>query len=334
MIHYWALIHRFQSLKFVAVIVMASLITACAETQFLAQTVKQVSKDEKKPKSSFGNYKIGNPYQIKDVWYYPKKDYEYDETGIGSWYGAKFHGRKTANGEIYDMNGISAAHRTLPMPSFVRVTNLDNGRTMNIRINDRGPYAHGRILDLSRRAAQLLGYEKQGTARIRVRVLANESRAIARRLQGKLELAEVGSPITVDSLPKIKVNSYKLPVIGSNQQPSTMPISIPVPPQPVPALLNGDQLATPPMDGKVTVEAVLQQVRIFIQAGAFSNFENANRVRATLSGLGTVKISPVLINGRDLFRVRVGPLISVVQADHMLERVIRAGYMEARTIVD
>jgi rare lipoprotein A len=334
MIRYWALFHRFQSLQFVAVIAMASLLGACAETQFIAQTVKQVSKNETKPESSFGKYKIGNPYQIEDIWYYPKKDYDYDETGIGSWYGAKFHGRKTANGEIYDMNGISAAHRTLPMPSFVRVTNLDNGRTMNIRINDRGPYAHGRILDLSRRAAQLLGYEKQGIARIRVRVLANESRALARRLQGELELAEVGSPITVDSLPKIKVNSYKLPEIGSNQQPSPMPISIPVPPQSVPALLNSDQLATLPMDGQVTVEPVLQQVRIFIQAGAFSNFESANRVRATLSGLGTVKVSPVLINGRDLFRVRVGPLLSVVQADHMLERVIRAGYMEARTIVD
>jgi rare lipoprotein A len=334
MIRYRVLLHSFQTLHFVAVIAMASLLGACAETQFIAQTVKQVSKDDKKPKTSSGKYKIGNPYQIKEVWYYPKKDYEYDETGIGSWYGTKFHGRKTANGEIYDMNGISAAHRTLPMPSFVRVTNLDNGRTMNIRINDRGPYAHGRIIDLSRRAAQLLGYEKQGTARIRVRVLANESRALARKLKGETELAKVGSPITVDSLPKTKVSSYNLPVIGSNQQPSPIPILVPVPPQPVAAPLIGDQLATLPTDGQVTVEAVLQKVRIFIQAGAFSNFGNANRARATLSRFGTVKISPVLINGRDLFRVRVGPLVSVVQADQMLERVIRSGYMEARTIVD
>ena len=334
MIQYRALFLRFHILQFVFVIGLILFLGACAETQFIAQTVKQVSKIDKKTKSPAGKYKIGNPYQIKDIWYYPKKDYEYDETGIGSWYGAKFHGRKTANGEIFDMNSISAAHRTLPMPSFVRVTNLDNGRTMNIRINDRGPYAHGRILDLSRRAAQLLGFEKQGTARIRVRILANESRALARKLKGETELAEVGSPITVDSLPKTKVSSQMLPVIGSNKQLSPKPVPISRAPQPAVPPLNSDQLATLPKKGQVTVEEVSQQIRIFIQAGAFSNFENANRVRANLSGLGTVKISSVLINGQDLFRVRVGPMVSVAQADSMLERVFKFGYTEARTIVD
>jgi len=334
MIWHRASFHRFKILHFVAVIALASFLGACAETQFLAQTVKQASKGDKKPRSSYGRYKIGNPYQIKNVWYYPKEDFEYDQTGIGSWYGAKFHGRKTANGETYDMNGISAAHRTLPMPSFVRVTNLDNGRTLNVRINDRGPYAHGRILDLSRRAAQLLGYEREGTARLRVRILADESRALARKLKGEFELAEVGSPITVNSLPKTSVSSQDLPVIGSNQQPSPAPVPAPVQVQPVAEPLKGDQLASLPTTGKVTVEPVLQQVRVFVQAGAFSNFENANRVRARLSELGTVKVSPVLINGRDLYRVRVGPLTSVAQADHMLEQVISSGYTDARTIVD
>ncbi|NQU56322.1 MAG: septal ring lytic transglycosylase RlpA family protein [Rhodospirillales bacterium] len=311
------------------------LLGACAETQFIAQTVKQVSKksDEEK-KASFGRYKIGKPYQIKGVWYYPQVNYDYDETGIGSWYGAKFHGRKTANGEIYDMNGISAAHRTLPLPSIVRVTNLGNGRTLNIRINDRGPYAHGRILDLSRRAAQLLGFEKQGTASIRVRVLANESRTLATRLKGDAELAEIGTPITIDSMPKPKVSSQTLPVIGSsdqNEQLSPTPVSAPLPPEPV---VNQEQLAASPTTGEVTLEPVLQQTRIFIQAGAFANFDNANRVRAILSSLGSVKVSPVLVNGRDLFRVRVGPINSVADADHMLERVIASGYTDARTIVD
>ena len=319
---------------FLIMIALLTVLSACAETQFVAQTVKQVSKVDKKSVSTSGKYKVGNPYQIKNIWYYPKIDYEYDETGIGSWYGAKFHGRKTANGEIYDMNGISAAHRTLPMPSFVRVTNLDNGRTMNIRINDRGPYARGRILDLSRRAAQLLGFEKQGTARIRVRILANESRALARKIKGETELAEFGSPITVNSLPKAKVSSQKLPVVGNYEHVSSLPAPIPMLPKQVESSLNNDQLATIPAEGKVTVEKVLQQVRIFIQAGAFSKYENANKVRAKLSGLGPVKISSTLINGLDLFRVRLGPIASIDQADHMLERVFQSGYTEARTIVD
>ncbi len=106
-----------------------------------------------------GIYKVGQPYQIDGTWYYPAEDWTYDETGIASWYGEQFHGKYTANGEIFDLNALTAAHRTLPMPSVVQVTNLDNGRSIELRVNDRGPYARGRIIDLSRRAAQLLGFE-------------------------------------------------------------------------------------------------------------------------------------------------------------------------------
>lgn len=334
-----------------ALMVMAAmLLGACAETQFIAQTVKKVSKKsvekEKKAKvkgtgvvkeTSIGHYKIGKPYQIKGVWYYPKENFDYDETGIGSWYGAKFHGRKTANGEIFDMNEISAAHRTLPLPSVVRVTNLSNGRTLNIRINDRGPYAHGRIIDLSRRAAQLLGYEMQGTARIRVRILAAESRVMATRMKGDAQLAEIGTPITIDSMPKAKVSSQVLPVLGNNAQYAQLSptlVSVSVAPEPIAPPDRYDQLAGASVNDDVTLEPVSQQTRIFIQAGAFINYDNANRVRAILSSLGKVKVSSVLISGRDLFRVRVGPINSVAQADHMLEQVIASGYTDARTIVD
>src|SRR5712691_4192279 len=122
-----------------------------------------------------GLYKIGNPYQIDGVWYYPKEDFSYHESGIASWYGEAFHGRDTANGEAFDLNAVTAAHRTLPLPSIVEVTNLDNGRSIQVRVNDRGPYARGRIIDLSRRSAQLLGFEAQGTAKVRVKILVPES---------------------------------------------------------------------------------------------------------------------------------------------------------------
>lgn len=115
-----------------------------------------------------GAAKIGKPYQISGVWYYPKDDPAYQEEGMASWYGPGFHGRSTANGERYDMNALTAAHRTLPMPSFVRVTNLANGRSLVLRVNDRGPFAKGRIIDVSRRAAQLLDFERAGVTRVRV----------------------------------------------------------------------------------------------------------------------------------------------------------------------
>ena len=116
-----------------------------------------------------GGYKLGSPYRIGNVWYVPHEEPNYDKTGTGSWYGADFHGRKTANGEIYNMNALTAAHPTLPIPSYVTVTNLANNRTILVRVNDRGPYAGGRVIDLSRAAAQALGYEAMGTASVRVR---------------------------------------------------------------------------------------------------------------------------------------------------------------------
>ncbi|MGD2134107.1 MAG: septal ring lytic transglycosylase RlpA family protein [Maricaulaceae bacterium] len=115
-----------------------------------------------------GSQKIGRPYQINGVWYVPAREDNYDETGVASWYGPNFHGRPTANGETFDQNVVSAAHTTLPLPSMVRVTNLENGRSMVVRVNDRGPFVDDRIIDLSRAAARELGYERNGTARVRV----------------------------------------------------------------------------------------------------------------------------------------------------------------------
>ena len=118
-----------------------------------------------------GYYKIGKPDYLRGGRYFPRHEPDYDRTGIASWYGGQFHGRQTANGEIYDMNAITAAHPTLPLPSLVRVTNLDNGRQLVVRVNDRGPYARNRLIDLSRRSAEILGMRRQGTARVRVQYL-------------------------------------------------------------------------------------------------------------------------------------------------------------------
>lgn len=115
-----------------------------------------------------GTFKLGKPYTINGKTYYPSHDPAYRAEGIASWYGTDFHGRKTANGEVYDMNAISAAHPTMPMPSYARVTNLENGRSIVVRVNDRGPYAHGQIIDLSTGTAKAIGSYGQGLARVRV----------------------------------------------------------------------------------------------------------------------------------------------------------------------
>lgn len=118
--------------------------------------------------SGGGSYKVGGPYRIAGRTYVPREEPGYDQVGLASWYGADFHGRKTANGEIFDSTALSAAHPTLPLPTYARVTNLDNGKSVVVRINDRGPFAHNRLIDLSKRTAEVLEFKHMGTAKVRV----------------------------------------------------------------------------------------------------------------------------------------------------------------------
>src|SRR5271170_4765904 len=143
-------------------------------------------------------YRVGEPYKIKGVWYYPAVDYNYDRTGVASWYGEQFDGRYTANGEIFDLNQLTAAHTTLPMPSIVQVTNLENNRSLQLRVNDRGPFVGGRLIDVSRRSAQLLGFETKGTTPVRAQIVKDASIQVAEEAMhggsGAIMLAQAASP--------------------------------------------------------------------------------------------------------------------------------------------
>lgn len=128
---------------------------------------------------SSGTFKVGNPYTIGGVRYTPEETYNFTQKGIASWYGPNFDGKLTANGEIYDQRALTAAHKTLQMPSIVRVTNLENGRSIIVRVNDRGPFSRGRIIDMSERGAELLQFKNQGTAKVKVQVMPLESQLVA-----------------------------------------------------------------------------------------------------------------------------------------------------------
>jgi rare lipoprotein A len=149
-------------------VALALVITACSRSDNTNLSPRIVEYGEPVPKGG-GRYKVGEPYKVNGRWYRPRENPNYDKVGIASWYGRLFHGRHTANGEIYDMDALTAAHPTLPMPSYAQVTNLENGRTIIVRVNDRGPYAHNRVIDLSRRSAQALGIYRKGTGKVRVR---------------------------------------------------------------------------------------------------------------------------------------------------------------------
>ena len=319
----------------VALFVML-LLSACAETTFLVHATKVIQERTRSGTSAaIGRYKVGNPYQINGIWYYPKVDYDYVETGIASWYGPKFHNKKTANGEIFDMNNVSAAHRTLPMPSLVRVTNLNTGRAINVRINDRGPFAHGRIIDLSRRAAQLLGFERVGTSLVRVEILSEESRQMAYRAQNLRGGTAPLEPNRPESAPTVSVTSSTLPPPDGAKvaKPPSAEFKVaPVKTAPVKTGRSQAELAT--VDEKVSIQPVSSDPKIFVQAGAFSQFQNAHKVRAVLKQLGPTNITQLDIDKRPLFRVRIGPLASVEMADKILANVIKAGYTGAATVVE
>ena len=303
-------------------------LAACAETEFLVHTAKQVngtgSSDAK-----LGRYKVGSPYQIKSVWYYPAEDYEYAETGIASWYGPNFHGKKTANGEIYNQNDLTAAHRTLPLPSAVRVTNLENGRSIVLRINDRGPFAHSRIIDVSRRGAQLLGFERNGTAKVQVDILEVESR--------QLKVAAINGgeqQLQVAASPREAVVSQPLPASGESAGAAPAPTATQTaartaPLEPTPAQSTG----APTLSGEVEILPV-SPTGIYVQAGAFSRLENALRMRDRVYDMGPTQISRFAVSGSEIYRVRIGPLGTVDVADATLSQVLNAGVPEARLIVE
>ena len=313
---------------------IALLLSACAETELVVHSAKQVRNvlSEGKPP---GRYKVGSPYEINGVWYYPKVDYGYVETGIASWYGPNFHNKDTANGEVFDQNAITAAHRTLPMPSFVRVTNLENGRALVVRINDRGPFAHSRIIDLSRRSAQLLGFQRQGTAKVRVEILPEESRRIA-------EAYKSGKPVRLASLnpepapapaaaPSVAVSKGSVTKV-----PGAVTLNAPSVSTAVPSATGQSSAVdlTRQSRSRTVIQTNPVQTEIFVQAGAFTDATNADKLTQILANVGPVKIVPRQVNGKYFYRVRFGPLGNVEDADRILKAVIAKGYPGARVIVE
>jgi rare lipoprotein A len=273
---------------------------------------------------SAGVYKIGDPYQIGGVWYYPHEQPDYDETGIASWYGPDFYGKYTANGEVYDGDALTAAHRTLPMPVNVRVTNLENGKSIVVRVNDRGPYARGRIIDLSRHAAELLDVVKNGTAPVRVTYLG----------RADLKGAPAGPqtpPEIANALPAAPTTPVDMSALNIVPGVAVAP-PVEVKPLPAPVPEANVQLTSLEPTGKVEKVPIPPETHLYVQVGAFSKRENAERLAKSIGG--DLRISALQRGSQTLYRVRTGPLASVQDADAALARITGAGSGEAQIVVD
>jgi rare lipoprotein A len=300
--------------------------------------------------SQRGMYKVGNPYQIDGVTYVPQEEFNHVETGVASWYGPGFHSKATANGETYDQQDHTAAHRTLQMPSIVRVTNLDNGRSTVVRINDRGPYARGRIIDMSRAAAEELAMTGKGTARVRIDQLPAESQAVKDVALGgggpseqQAALAQLSSgsrpaPIPVPAAaPPAQVEQAAAP-------PPAQEVYVRAEPQPpiVPFGKSSGALAPAPGGGATIAQLASASASgssqsggsFYVQTGAFSTMNNAARQRAQITSYGSTEIFQAQAGGHDVYRVRVGPYTTPDAAGIVADRLKRSGYGEARVVAD
>lgn len=288
---------RFFS-SLIVLFALTAVLPACAQLQFGAELAKQGKRT-----AAGGIYKVGKPYKIAGEWYYPRENTKYDNIGIASWYGPKFQGRRTANGEIFDMNLLTAAHPTLPMPVMVQVTNLENGRSMKLRVNDRGPFKKNREIDLSRRAAEILGFKDKGTARVRVKYL---HRAPLYNQRGQL--------ISGDESDRFVFDKPYTPT--RDRYVSAAPIT---------------DVETKSLDGQdlPSKKSVLPKQKYYVQLGVFSRKDSAEALRQKLGQIGQVEVSELTSGGRQLYRVRVGPVNSRIDANILVDDVLDNGHQDA-----
>jgi rare lipoprotein A len=266
-----------------------------------------------------GQPKVGEPYTVDGVRYTPAaSSYGYREKGIASWYGDDFHGKATADGECYNMYAYTAAHKTLPLPTVVRVTNLENGKSVVVKVNDRGPFLRGRLIDLSYAAAQSLDIVRAGSAPVLVEAIGgpfykNQGSVFAGQGQAPAEVAPLGTPETEEAnLP---------PAIPAGVTAEVSPAAMP-------------QALPPPPVAPVAATRPLLRTQVYVQVGAFAEVGRADSVTAALKAVEpTASQYRLEVGGRTLYRVRSGPYANVAEAEAALNK-LAAAFPAAKIVVE
>lgn len=317
-----------------------------------------------------GVYRVGKAYQVRGKTYQPRFDPSHDETGQASWYGDDFHGRRTANGEIYNMHAFSAAHRTLPLPSYVKVTNVKNGRSVVVRVNDRGPFHSNRIIDLSKRSAELLDFHGHGVASVRVTyvgaapldgnddwlVTTVRNNGVPVSPQEVARLAPVPAWATQPSVQKSPVQQAladtlaPLPAPRPRDEPVQLasvgnffpttnskieaPSLIPKSGEVVPATIKavGTPLPTPKPAPPSASPSKAPNLVLSVNAGAFRDPVEAFRIRDALAHHGQSVVDPINVSGITFYQVRIAPLFGQSAAEAVLNDAKVRGALSARII--
>ncbi len=259
-----------------------------------------------------GKYHIGNAYQVAGRTYTPHEQPGYDKSGLASWYGEAFHRRKTSNGEWFDMETLTAAHPTMPLPSYAMVTNLENGKQVVVRVNDRGPFVDTRVMDLSKRAADVLGYRKKGIARVRVRLI------------GPAPLRDSNAHMM--AMNDAMNNGASLQQIASMGSDSNIQVAAAAP-KPNKIVDDGIQQAD-----YVAPDMPVATAGYVVRVAIFHNFDNAKSAYENLSSFGPTQIIKAVGANGPLYRVQMGPLDNEADAQAALQTAISSGYEDARIV--
>ncbi len=305
------LFHFFIKSKNIFFVIFLFLIQGCTSSIEVAANLgkKYLIPKEEQKRIQRPTYKIGKKYNVGGKYYYPKKDLYYNKTGIASWYGPKFHGKLTANGEIYNQYALTAAHKTLPLPSAVKVTNLKNNKSIVLRINDRGPFVNDRIIDLSSKAADILDLKREGTGLVRVQILKEKSLYLEKLAkQGSFpeiaDLKETELPnITVPNKVAVKIKDTK------NQKIISKKINY-------------------------NFKNLNKQYKIYIKLASFSSSKNAEIMKKKVSYIDKVKIYKIYKMNKTLYQVKAGPFSSVEKVDQLHSLLLQKGMQGAKIIIE
>lgn len=261
-----------------------------------------------------GRYHVGKPYQVAGRWFTPKEQPNYDKVGNASWYGEAFHRRRTSNGEYFDMHEFTAAHATLPLPSYVRVTNINNGRSIVVRVNDRGPFVGTRIIDVSKRTAEALDFKRKGTERVRVKYLGPApiddpgGRHLMALNKGRVAPADESMMVAENEAP---------PPVQRKKRRKLQ--------QPVLASVYNDE----GQEG-ATRSAGAIRMSYFVELGTFADPDNVERIRDGLAEAGPLQVTEIEGDNGPLYRLRLGPISDVNAASTAYNQAVGFGLPDAR----
>jgi rare lipoprotein A len=256
-----------------------------------------------------GRYFVGKPYEVAGQWFTPREQPNYDKVGVASWYGEAFHKRKTSNGEYFDMNMLSAAHATLPIPSYAQVTNLENGKTIVVRINDRGPFVDTRIMDLSKRSADALGYRNKGMAKVRVRYI------------GPAPLDDQGSHLAMMNR-KLGQGARFNTLIAAAQMPTSQAARVQV----AEAQVDEPKL----QQASYQPEAETPSGDYIVQVASYDSLDQAEQARVALADIAPVQVYEVDTPAGLAYQVQLGPFQSKISAKQAMAGARQQGFAKVR----